>query len=109
TEYRAVTVGTRIKDTVKRCNGNNQVVSTLDREQLVSIQTPQAFEYELIVRAHRQYKNGKFPSLRVTDDASLVEALGQPVKVIEGSYENIKITTPVDLLYAKLILKNRED
>lgn len=104
-KYKALTTGFKVKDTIKIRNNNEMVAKTLDRDRLVAIQTPQAFSYDLIVRAHQQFSG----SGKVFDDAFLVEKLGQAVKIIKGSAENIKITTPVDLNYAKLILKNRNN
>lgn len=102
-DYSALTTGFRVKNTIKIEDSNKMVAKTLNRDKLVAIQTPQAFSYDLIVRAHRQIEEDE----KVFDDASLVEKLGKKVKIIKGSAENIKITTPVDLSYAKLILKNR--
>ncbi|MFW5984641.1 MAG: 2-C-methyl-D-erythritol 4-phosphate cytidylyltransferase [Halanaerobiaceae bacterium] len=102
-EFAAVTTGVKVKDTIKRRNKEGFVAETLPRNQLVAIQTPQAFAYDLIMRAHREVPE----DLEISDDASLVEELGHPVKVIEGTYENIKITTPTDLDYAHLILQKR--
>ena len=77
------------------------VEKTLNRDNLWEIQTPQVFRRELLLEAYKKYRNGV-----VTDDASLVERLGVQVKVIYGSYFNIKITTPEDLLFAQAILKS---
>ncbi len=101
-KYKAITTGVEVKDTIKIKDSNNFVYRTMDRNRLVAIQTPQAFSYKLILKAHRE-----FADVEVSDDASLVEKMGQPVKIVKGSYENIKITTPEDLNYARLILKNR--
>ncbi len=101
--YKALTMGVNVKDTIKRINNNKLVVETLDRNSLISIQTPQGFNYNLIMEAHRRVSEDK----KVTDDSSLVELIGYQVKVFKGSYENIKITTPFDLALAELILKNR--
>ncbi len=77
-----------------------EVDRTLDRQGLMEIQTPQVFRKELILKAHRKFINTK-----ATDDASLVEKLGVPVRVVMGSCFNIKITTPEDLVIAEAILK----
>ncbi len=96
----AVTVGVRVKDTVKVVDEENNVVNTLDRSSLISIQTPQAFKLSIIKEAHEKLKG-----LNATDDTMLVEKLGNAkVKVIEGSYNNIKVTTQEDLLHARVIL-----
>lgn len=101
----AVTVGVPVKDTIKRTDAGGFITDTLQRERLWHIQTPQAFQRELIVRAHEQAQTTGFYG---TDDASLVECLGVPVKIIPGSYENLKITTPEDIIVAETILKGRE-
>ncbi len=103
TKYRAVTTGVKVKDTIKKKDNNNFVDKTLNREQLVAIQTPQAFSRDLILQAHQQVPR----QTRVSDDASLVELFGQPVKIIKGAYDNIKITTPVDMMLARQIIQKR--
>lgn len=90
-----------VKDTVKVVS-DGVVQSTLDRSALWAIQTPQVFSYELALRAHRLCKED------VTDDAAMVERLGVPVRVYIGSYENLKVTTPDDLLLAEAVLAGRE-
>jgi 2-C-methyl-D-erythritol 4-phosphate cytidylyltransferase len=79
------------------------VKRTLDRSRLWEIQTPQVFKKDLIVKAYK-----KFGRLDVTDDAMLVEKLGEKVRVVLGSYDNIKITTPEDLVVAEAILKSKK-
>lgn len=97
---RAVVIGVPVKQTIKKINTNEQVVErTLDREALWEIQTPQVFHKEILVEAYEQAK-----SLDVTDDASLVEQLGIKVKVMQGDYFNIKITTPEDIAIAEKLL-----
>jgi len=76
------------------------VKQTLNREDLWEIQTPQVFRKDLILKAYKRFGRGQ-----VTDDASLVEKLGAKVSVVLGSYNNIKITTPEDLVIAKAIAK----
>ena len=105
----AVISGVPVKATIKsvkvsRSQGDKRgfiVEKTLDRDKLWEIQTPQVFRKELLLRAYKKY-----PGLAVTDDASLVEKLGVKIKLIYGSYFNIKITTPEDLLFAEAILKS---
>lgn len=99
----AAILGVPVKDTIKVVDENGQVVSTPSRESLWAVQTPQVFRFQLLLEAHN---HGELKEM--TDDAMLVEALGHPVKVIRGSYENIKITTPDDLLLAEEILKKGE-
>ncbi|MDH7600773.1 MAG: 2-C-methyl-D-erythritol 4-phosphate cytidylyltransferase [Armatimonadota bacterium] len=84
-------------DTVKR-TAHGRVVETLDRKGLYAVQTPQTFRTDLIRRAHLE---ARAKGILATDDASLVEALGEQVTVVEGSYENIKVTTPADLEWAE--------
>lgn len=86
-----------VKDTIKIV-GNGVVTSTPPRDRLWAAQTPQAFRRELIERAHA------LAGGEATDDAALVEKLGHPVTVVRGSYKNIKITTPEDLVLAQAFL-----
>ncbi len=101
-----VTVGVPIKDTIKEVNEKGLVRQTLERSRLWAIQTPQAFPVKTLKRA---YEEASRIRMLGTDDATLVERSGGTVKVIMGSYENIKITTPEDLLLAEEILKGRYD
>ena len=94
--------GVPAKDTIKVCNAENIAVATPDRSTLWQIQTPQTFRKELILQAYMQAKEDGFTG---TDDASLAEHSGYPVKVIMGSYRNIKITTKEDLLVGEAFLK----
>lgn len=97
--------GVPVKDTIKVCDENGMVVKTPPRHRLWAIQTPQAFRRDWLVEAYEQaMKSG----ITATDDAALVEELGKPVKVVQGHYENIKITTPEDLVLAELIWKRRQ-
>jgi 2-C-methyl-D-erythritol 4-phosphate cytidylyltransferase len=101
-----VTVGVPIKDTIKEVTDNGMVRRTLERNRLWAIQTPQAFPVKALARAHAEASRQR---LCGTDDATLVERTGGAVRVIMGSYDNIKITTPDDLLLAEEILKRRYD
>ncbi|MDD4899489.1 MAG: 2-C-methyl-D-erythritol 4-phosphate cytidylyltransferase [Candidatus Omnitrophica bacterium] len=96
-------LGVPVKDTIKAVDKKNFVKKNIDRSNLWAIQTPQVFKKELIFRAYK-----KFTKATVTDDASLVEKLGKNVSVVFGSYDNIKITTPEDLLIAQAIIKFRK-
>ena len=92
----AVIVGVKSKDTVKIVNAEGIVEMTPDRNYVWNIQTPQAFAYDLLKNAYDIIVNENYTA--ITDDAMVVEyATKQPIKVIEGSYRNIKITTPEDL------------
>lgn len=89
-------------DTIKRVDTDGFVIETLPRGQLWSIQTPQVFHYALLMQAHRVVREC---GIIATDDAALVERIGGMVKVVRGSYENLKITSEEDLPLAGLILK----
>ncbi|MBI3035121.1 2-C-methyl-D-erythritol 4-phosphate cytidylyltransferase [Candidatus Woesearchaeota archaeon] len=102
-QYGAAVVGFPLKDTIKRISGNF-VEKTIDRGNVYQIQTPQAIKYGLFVEA---FKNANKKNLKFTDDVSLVEALGKKVKIVDCSYENIKITTEDDLKIAEGILMGR--
>ncbi|MFH1684455.1 MAG: 2-C-methyl-D-erythritol 4-phosphate cytidylyltransferase [Candidatus Margulisiibacteriota bacterium] len=98
----AVVVGVPVKDTIKLVTSNgNRVTSTLNRNELWAAQTPQVFKKDIILKAFHD-GHGRYS---VTDDAMLVEKLGIPVKMVMGSYQNIKITTPEDLIVAQGILR----
>lgn len=94
-----------VKDTIKIVNEEQIVENTPPRETLWSVQTPQTFRYSLLREAHETAKREDFLG---TDDASLLERLGKRVKVIRGSYENLKITTPEDLIIGEAILERRK-
>jgi 2-C-methyl-D-erythritol 4-phosphate cytidylyltransferase len=102
-EAGAAVVAVPVKDTVKRAE-NLSVIETVPRDELWLAQTPQAFRCDIIKKAYLEAEKNSFIG---TDDASLVEAMGKGVKIVPGSYENIKITTPEDLIFAEAILKNR--
>lgn len=97
--------GVPVKDTVKETSAG-VVQKTLDRSMLWLIQTPQAFYLHDIRLAHKKAEDEGHPA---TDDASLLEYAGKAVKVIEGTYENIKVTTPEDLMFAEAIVRKREE
>lgn len=104
-EKSAAIVGVPVKDTIKIVSEKKEVIDTPNREFLWSVQTPQGFDKELIIRAH---KNAQLNKIEVTDDSMMVELLGEKVSMIMGSYENIKITTQEDLDIAESILNRRE-
>ena len=97
--------GVPAKDTIKVCNNENIAIATPDRSTLWQVQTPQTFQKELIIQAYQKAKAEGFVG---TDDASLAEYSGCPVKVIMGSYRNIKITTKEDLLIGEAFLKEEQ-
>ena len=97
--------GVPAKDTIKVCDGENIAIATPDRSTLWQIQTPQTFRKERIVKAYEQAEEDGFVG---TDDASFAEHCGYPVKVIMGSYRNIKITTKEDLIIGEAFLKEEQ-
>ena len=100
----ACVAGMPVKDTIKIVNENLETEETPDRKKMWMIQTPQVFKAPLIIEAYR--KMMAVPHSHVTDDAMAVEmVMKHPVKMVEGSYKNIKITTPEDLKIAKVFLK----
>lgn len=103
-ENKCVIVGVPVKDTIKVIDENNNVCDTPDRSTLWSIQTPQVFDFSLIMKAHEKAREDNYYG---TDDSMLVEYFGQKVKVVEGSYNNIKITTPEDLKIGEEILRDK--
>lgn len=102
-ENKAAAVGVFVKDTVKVVDKNGFVVSTPDRSTLFAVQTPQIFDFELYRNAAQ---NAIEKGLDFTDDCQLVESFNQKVKTVVGSYSNIKITTPDDIVLAENLLKN---
>ncbi len=103
-ETGAAILAVKPKETVKLGNKDSFVEKTLDRDSLWIVQTPQAFYYSILQQA---YKKAYTDSFYGTDDASLVERLGIKVKIVEGLYENIKITTPEDVEFARMILERK--
>jgi 2-C-methyl-D-erythritol 4-phosphate cytidylyltransferase len=93
-------VAVPLKDTVKQVAGN-KVIQTIPRDQLVQVQTPQTFKYQIIKEAHEKAKKLNY---NTTDESGLVEWLGLPVIILKGNYENIKITTRDDLKVAEALL-----
>lgn len=100
-EYGAVSAGMPAKETVKILDGKGYVKYTPQRELVWITQTPQAFRRDLIKKAH---ENAIAEGISGTDDASLVEILGDKVKMLESSYENIKVTTPEDIIVAETLM-----
>ena len=93
-----------VKDTIKEVTRDGLIKGTLNRDSLWFAQTPQTFKKRVLEEAFMRAFTDKFHG---TDEASLVERMGGKVKIIEGSHENIKITTKEDLFYAELILRSR--
>lgn len=103
-EYGAAAVGVPIKDTVKEADADGWVKKTVARDGLWLTQTPQAFRREIIVAA---YEKAAADGFYGTDDASLVERTGTPVRMIPGDCGNIKLTTPEDLLLGDVMISRR--
>ncbi len=100
-EFKACVVGMPVKDTIKISDESGYIEATPSREKVWLVQTPQVFEYELIYQAYK--KMIAVDAFGITDDAMVVEAFGnQKVKLVTGSYENIKITTPEDIKIAQI-------
>ena len=95
-----------VKDTVKAVREDGGVEETLDRDRLRAVQTPQIFQASLLKAALQSALEQGAP---VTDDASAVERLGKVVFLVEGEEENLKITTPMDLILAEAVVKAREE
>ncbi|MDD3396017.1 MAG: 2-C-methyl-D-erythritol 4-phosphate cytidylyltransferase [Acidaminococcaceae bacterium] len=93
-----------VKDTIKTINAEGMVVATPQRSLLQAVQTPQIFKIDLLKNAYAYIQKEK---IQVTDDASAVELLGVSVLTAEGSYANIKITTPEDLVWSQALLANK--
>ena len=103
-KFSAAAPAIHVKDTIKVSDGG-AVDETPDRSRLYAVQTPQVFDCDLLCAA---LQNAKEKDLMLTDDCSAVEALGMKVQLADGSEENIKITTPMDLDVAEVILKRRQ-
>ncbi len=95
----AAVAGTPVKDTIKRVSPDLLVEDTPERARLWAAQTPQVFRYELLLEAHRRCHDD------YTDDAAMVESLGHEVRMFQGAYENIKVTTAGDLVIAEAFLR----
>lgn len=107
-QYEACVLAMPVKETIKAADDEEYAAETLDRSRLWGIQTPQAFTWDLILGAYR--KLFEHPELQkgITDDAMVVETMtDHRVKLIRGSYSNIKVTTPEDMAIARVLLENR--
>ena len=101
-EHKAIVVGVPVKDTIKVIDNDKNIVDTPNRNVLWAVQTPQTFDYNILIDAYKDAFKNKFYG---TDDAMLVERIGYKVKMLEGSYNNIKITTQEDLNIGSQILR----
>lgn len=104
--HQAAIAAVPVKDTIKTIDQAGWVTGTPDRGSLWAVQTPQAFKRELLTAAYNQALQDGYLG---TDDASLVERLGTKVKIVAGSYRNIKITTPEDLQFAETVIAKRQE
>ncbi len=104
-ENGAATLATPVTDTVKTVGEDGAILSTPDRSSMWAVQTPQVFEKDLYKRA---MGNALLNNLDVTDDCSIVEAIGEKVLTVRGEYSNIKLTTPVDITIAEALLSKRK-
>jgi 2-C-methyl-D-erythritol 4-phosphate cytidylyltransferase len=100
----AAIMGVPAKDTMKTVH-DHMVMATVERSSLWAVQTPQAFHFSLLYRAYEQAVKDCYIG---TDDSSLVERISHPVTIVEGDYDNIKLTTQEDLFFAEAILKKRQ-
>lgn len=101
----ASATATRVKDTIKVTDSNNSIIETPDRSTLWAVQTPQVFLKKLYIDA----KENVVGSESFTDDCKLIEEFGFAVHLVEGSYENIKITTPEDIVIAEAFVNRGEN
>jgi 2-C-methyl-D-erythritol 4-phosphate cytidylyltransferase len=97
----AATAAVPVVDTLKAAREDGTIIRTVPREGLWAVQTPQVFRYDLLLAAHERI------TIDVTDDCAMVEQLGHPVHLYEGSRLNLKVTTPEDLLLADALLRAR--
>lgn len=109
-QYRACVAAMPVKDTIKQVGEEMEVIATPRRDRLYQIQTPQAFSFELIRRAYERLINNEDEVIKegivITDDSMVVETMmSHKVRVAEGSYDNIKITTPEDILAAESLIR----
>ena len=103
-KYKACVAGMPVKDTIKLVDDRQFVTGTPDRRYVWLVQTPQVFDYNLVCGAYKMLMEGEQNG--ITDDAMVVEQMtGHPVKLIEADYQNIKITTPEDIMIGENFLK----
>ena len=106
TRWGAAAPGIAVKDTTKQVRNDGIVERTVERGSLRAVQTPQVFDAGLLKAALQNAIENEIP---ITDDCSAVEQLGKEVLLVEGDEENLKITTPTDLIFAQAILREREN
>ncbi|MDP2666456.1 MAG: 2-C-methyl-D-erythritol 4-phosphate cytidylyltransferase [Candidatus Diapherotrites archaeon] len=103
--HSASVAGYKVKDTIRKVGEDGKSISTVDRSGLWGMQTPQCIRYGVFVQAHKRAAEEGFLG---TDDVQLVERLGIFPAVVDGGYENIKITTPEDILFAQQVIQRRK-
>lgn len=104
-QHKAAIAAVPVKDTIKTVNDSGGVTGTLERNTLWSIQTPQGFDFLILQQAYERARQDNYLG---TDDASLVERLGVSVKIVVGNYENLKVTTPEDLIVAEALIQEKK-
>ncbi|MBQ3512906.1 MAG: 2-C-methyl-D-erythritol 4-phosphate cytidylyltransferase [Lachnospiraceae bacterium] len=105
-EYHACAVGVPLKDSIKKVGQEGYITENIERKDVWQVQTPQSFSYPLIMEAYEKLLNS---DMEPTDDTSVVEYFTETkVKMLFGSYENIKITTPEDLEYGEYLREKRK-
>jgi 2-C-methyl-D-erythritol 4-phosphate cytidylyltransferase len=109
-EYQACVVGMQVKDTIKLADGDGFAAQTPDRNLVWTVQTPQVFSYPMILKLYDRLIAEEVQlqqkGIRVTDDAMVVETFSDiRIRLVEGSYSNIKVTTPEDVPVAELLLR----
>jgi len=100
-KIKGLIMATPANETIKKVENDNIIKTTIPRSKVWYAQTPQAFFYKVILEAHRKALKDNFVG---TDDSSLVERMGWKIKVLRGRHENIKITVPLDLFLAELVI-----
>lgn len=104
-DFGACVIGVPVTDTIKVVDGDNSVTRTPDRSTLWAAQTPQCFLKEILIEGYDYAIKGRYYA---TDDSSIVERAGYKVKMIMGNYNNIKITTPEDIVVAESLFKDKD-
>lgn len=104
-EHGAAIAGVKAKDTMKLA-ADGIVEGTVNRDNLWIVQTPQAFSYDVLKKASRNAEKEGFLG---TDESMLVERLGHPVRLVESTYDNVKMTTQEDLVFGEILLKRRQE
>ncbi len=102
-KFGAAAVGVKCKDTLKSADSDGFIAGTVDREKTFMIQTPQVFYLDKILDMHQKALDENFVA---TDDCMIAEHYGVKIKISDGSYDNIKLTTPEDMIIGERILKS---